>query len=242
VKGLTYYAALRDMGITDRPTSRAIFDAVTGRAELPPEVERREVYRNRQDVRELFEYMLGFRDYHLKDIREAWKYATREMYRGFLLRFGIYSGDTDAYVSGVKAFQSRLDAYPPGLNPLLARCADARVALALRVFDGTKALRLVRKALEGTGEGLRQQRGDFLHGVAEPYFMALEEQQRALDALRARVTNAEMVPRNERLHMEIEALGSAIEALRGRLWDEVARTGLFTEETVAAERTRELPR
>ena len=27
VSQLTYYAALRDMGITDRPTSRAIFDA-----------------------------------------------------------------------------------------------------------------------------------------------------------------------------------------------------------------------
>ncbi len=242
VSGLTYYAALRDMGITDRPTSRAIFDAVTNRAEIPPEVEHSEPYRNRKDVRELFEYMRGFRDYHLKDIREAWKYATREVYRGFFLRFGLYSGDADAYVRGVKAFQSRLDAYPPGLNPLLAQCADVRVGLALRVFDGTKALRLVRKALEGAGETRRQQRLDFLRGMAEPYFTALEEQQRTLESLRARVTNAEMVPRNERLHVDIQALAARVEALRERLWDEVARTGLFTAETVAAERIRELPR
>jgi hypothetical protein len=242
VSGLTYYAALRDMGITDRPTSRAIFDAVTNRAEIPAEVERTEPYRNRKDVRDLFEYMRGFRDYHLKDIQEAWKYATREVYRGFFLRFGLYSGDTDAYVRGVKSFQSRLDAYPPGLNPLLAECADVRVGLALRVFDGTKALRLVRKALEGAGEPRRQQRQDFLRGVAEPYFTALEEQQRALESLRARVTNAEMVPRNERLHVDIQVLATKVEALRGQLWDAVASTGLLPRETIAAERIRELPR
>ena len=242
VSQLTYYAALRDMGITDRPTSRAIFDAVTSRAEIPPEVERHEVYRSRKDVQGLFEYMRGFRDYHLKDIREAWKYATRDVYRGFFLRFGLYSGDSDTYVRGVKAFQSRLDAYPPGLNPLLAQCADVRVGLALRVFDGTKALRLVRKALEGAGESLREQRRQFLHGVADTYFAALEEQQRRLETLRAQVTNAEMVPRNERLHADIQALASTVEALRAKLWDDVARTGLLTPEAVAAERVRELPR
>jgi len=242
VSSLTYYAALRDMGITDRATSRAIFDAVTSRAEIPAEVERTEPYRSRKEVRDLFEYMRGFRDYHLKDIREAWKYATRDIYRGYFLRFGLYSGDTESYVRGVKSFQSRLDAYPPGLNPLLAQCADVRVALALRVFDGTKALRLVRKALEGTGEALRQRRRDFLHGVAEPYFTALEEQQRALESLRARVTNAEMVPANERIHADIQALAATVEALRGRLWDQVAQTGLLSAEAVAAERVRELPR
>ncbi|WP_224368805.1 hypothetical protein [Hyalangium versicolor] len=242
VSQLTYYAALRDMGITDRPTSRAIFDAVTNRAEIPPEVERNETYRNRKDVRDLFEYMRGFRDYHLNDIREAWKYATRDVYRGYFLRFGLYSGDTDAYVRGVKGFQARLDAYPPGLNPLLAQCADVRVGLALRVFDGTKALRLVRKALEETGESLREQRGEFLRGVAEPYFTTLEEQQRTLESLRARVTNAEMVPRNERLHEDIQALASTVEALRMKLWDDVARTGLLTAKAVASERVRELPR
>jgi hypothetical protein len=186
--------------------------------------------------------MRGFRDYHLKDIREAWKYATRDVYRGFFLRFGLYSGDTETYVRGVKAFQSRLDAYPTGLNPLLTQCADARVALALRVYDGTKALRLVRGALAGAGETLRQQRRDFLRGVAEPYFTALEEQQRTLGLLRARVTNAEMVPLNERLHVDIQALTLAGETLRGRLWDDVARTGLLSPEVVAAERVRELPR
>ena len=116
------------------------------------------------------------------------------------------------------------------------------MALALRVFDGTKALRLVRKALEGAGEALRQRRRDFLHGVAEPYFTALEEQQRALESLRAQVTNAEMVPWNERLHADIQALASTVEALRGRLWDQVAQTGLLSAEAVAAERVRELPR
>ena len=242
VGSLTYYEALRDMGITDRATSRAIFDAVTSRAEIPAEVERAEPYRNRKEVRDLFEYMRGFRDYHLKDIREAWKYATRDVYRGFFLRFGLYSGDVEAYVRGVKAFQSRLDTYPPGLNPLLAQGADVRVGLALRVFDGTKALRLVRKALEGPGEELRQRRREFLHDVAEPFFTALEVQQRALESLRARVTNAEMVPHNERLHMDIQALAARVEALRGRLWDEVAKTGLLSPEVVAAERVRELPR
>jgi len=242
VGSLTYYEALRDMGITERATSRAIFDAVTSRAEIPAEVERAEPYRNRKEVRDLFEYMRGFRDYHLKDIREAWKYATRDVYRGFFLRFRLYSGEVEEYVRGVKAFQARLDAYPPGLNPLLALGADVRVGLALRVFDGTKALRLVRKALEGPGEELRQRRRDFLHSVAEPYFTALEEQQRALESLRARVTNAEMVPHNERLHADIQALATAVEALRGRLWDEVAKTGLLSPEVLAAERVRELPR
>ncbi|HYH96977.1 hypothetical protein [Hyalangium sp.] len=242
VKMLSYYEALRDMGITDRATSRAIFDMVTSRAEIPVEVERSEPYRNRKEVRDLFEYMRGFRDYHMKDIQEAWKYATRDVYRGFFLHFGLYSGDVDAYVRGVKAFQSRLDAYPPGLNPLLAQCADVRVALALRVFDGTKALRLVRKALEGAGEALRQRRRDFLHGVAEPYFTALEEQQRALESLRARVRHAEMVPWNERLHADIQALATTVETLRGWLWDQVAQTALLSSEAVAAERVRELPR
>lgn len=242
VSSLTYYAALRDMGITDRPTSRAIFDAVTNRAEIPPEVERHDVYRSRKEVRDLFEYMRGFRDYHLKDIQEAWKYATRDIYRGYFLRFGLYSGDADAYVRGVKAFQSRLDLYPPGLNPLLAECADARLAIALRVFDGTKALRLIRKALEGSGESHRQRRSDFLQGVAEPYFTALEAQQRTLAELRARVTHAEMVPFNERLHADIQALAARVEALRGQLWDQVAQTGLLSTEAVAAERVRELPR
>ncbi len=239
---LTFYEALRDMGITDRATSRAIFDAVTGRAEIPPEVERNEVYRSRQEVRGLFEYMRGFRDYHLKDIHEAWKYASRDMYRGFFLRFGLYSGDAAVYVSNVKSFQQRLDAYSPGLNPLLAQCADARVALALRVYDGTKALRMVRTALPGTEEAAAQRRRDFLRGVAEPYFAALEEQQRALETLRARVTNAEMVPFNERVHEDIRALATAVETLRGRLWDDVERTGLLSAKAVAEERTRELPR
>jgi hypothetical protein len=242
VNQLTFYAALRDMGITDRATSRAIFDAVTGRAELPAEVERNPVYRDRKDVRDLFEYMRGFRDYHLKDIREAWKYASRDMYRGFFLRFGIYSGDAEAYVRGVKSAQERLNAYPPGLNPLLAECADVRVALALRVYDGTKALRLIRAAVTGTDEAAIQRRRAFLHGVAEPYFAALEEQQRALETLRARITNAEMVPLNERVHMDIRALAEAVEALRGHLWDDVERTALLEAETVATERVRELPR
>ncbi len=239
---LTFYEALRDMGITDRETSRSIFDAVTGRAQIPAEVERTEAYQSRKEVRDLFEYMRGFRDYHLKDIREAWKYASRDMYRGYFLRFGLYSSDAEAYVRGVKSFQQRLDAYPPGLNPLLAECADARVALALRVYDGTKALRLVRAALPGADEAAVKRRRDFLRGVAEPYFAALEEQQRALEALRARVTNSEMVPFNEQIHADIRVLSTAVETLRGRLWDDVERTGLLSAEAVATERVRELPR
>jgi hypothetical protein len=242
VTQLTFYAALRDMGITDRATGRAIFDAVTGRAELPAEVEHHPVYRDRKDVRALFVYMLGFRDYHLKDIREAWRYASRDMYRGFFLRFGLYSGDAEAYVRGVKSFQERLNAYPPGLNPLLAECADARVALALRVYDGTKALRLIRSAVVGTDEAAIQLRRGFLRGAAEPYFAALEEQQRVLEMLHKRITNAEMVAFNERIHGDIRALAETVETLRGHLWDGVARTGLLETGTVAAERVRELPR
>ncbi|MDY7229046.1 hypothetical protein [Hyalangium rubrum] len=242
VGSLTFHEALRDMGITERATSRSLFDALTVRAEIPTEAERSEAYRSRKDIRDLFEYMRGFRDYHLKDIREAWKYATRDMYRGFFLRFGLYSGEADAYVHGVKAFQARLDAYPPGLNPLLAQCADVRVALALRVYDGTKALRLVRTTQADTQETARQRRREFLHSVVEPYFAALEEQHRALEALRARVRNAEMVPLNEYTHADIQALAATVETLRGRLWDDVERTGLLTAEALASERTRELPR
>jgi hypothetical protein len=51
-----------------------------------------------------------------------------------------------------------------------------------------------------------------------------------------------MVPHNERIHRDIQALAAAVEGLRGRLWDEVAATGLLTPEAVAAERVRELPR
>ncbi len=242
VKQLTFYAALKDMGITDRPTSRSIFDAVTGRAEIPAEVEQNPVYRDRQDVRDLFEYLRGFRDYHLKGIREAWKYASRDMYRGYFLRFGLYSGDAESYVRGVKSFQERLNAYAPGLNPLLAECADARVALALRVYDGTKALRLIRAAVAGTDDAAVQRRRDFLHTVAEPYFAALEKQQQTLEALRTRITNGEMVPLNEQVHADIQALEEKVEALRARLWDDVERTGLLEAKAVAAERVRELPR
>jgi hypothetical protein len=242
VGSLTFHQALRDMGITERATSRALFDALTVRAELPAELERTEAYKSRAEVRELCEYMRGFRDYHFKDIREAWRHAARDLYRGFFLRFGIYSGDAETYVRGVKSFQDRLNAYPPGLNPLLAQCADVRVALALRVYDGTKALRLLRAPEEEPDAAARQRRRELLHGVVEPYFAALETQQRVLEALRAHVTNAELVPRNERTHADIQALAATVETLRGRLWDEVERTGLLTAESVAAERTRELPR
>ncbi|HEX8700448.1 MAG TPA: hypothetical protein VF815_16485 [Myxococcaceae bacterium] len=242
VKQLTFYAALKAMGITDRPTSRSIFDAVTGRAEIPAEVEQNPVYRDRQDVRDLFEYMRGFRDYHLKDIREAWKYASRDMYRGYFLHFGLYSGDAEAYVRGVKAFQERLNAYPPGLNPLLAACADARVDLALRVYDGTKALRLLRAAVPGTDEAAVQQRRDFLHSIAEPYFAALEEQRGALEVLRTSITNGEMVPFNERIHEGIQHQAMTLHFVRNALWDHVERTGLLEPAVVAAERVRELPR
>jgi hypothetical protein len=73
VSSLTYYAALRDMGITDRATSRAIFDAVTNRAELPAEVERAGPYQSRKEVRDLFEYMRGFRDYRPWCCAHPWR-------------------------------------------------------------------------------------------------------------------------------------------------------------------------
>src|SRR5206468_3601767 len=138
------------MGITDRPTSRAIFDAVTSRAEIPPEVERSEPYRDRKDVRELFEYMRGFRDYHLKDIQEAWKYATREVYRGFFLRFGLYSGDSDGYVRGVKAFQSRLDEQQRTPESLRGQVTDVeRVPRKERLHEDGHAQATQVEALRG---------------------------------------------------------------------------------------------
>jgi hypothetical protein len=236
VPQLTYWAALVDMGVTDRASARALFDALTARAELPEAAAASAVYQAREDIRSLFEYMRGFRDYHLKDIRAAYRFASRDVYRGYFLRYGIYEHDPDRYLASVRSFQARLDGYPPGLSPLLCACAEVRVAHSLRVWDVVKALKLVRAATPDGGA-----RGAFL-ATAEGFFGRLDALWAALGGLRARVKSAEMVPRNEAVHGEICALAARVEALRGEVWDAAGATGLLAPAVLEQERTRELPR
>jgi hypothetical protein len=236
---LTFFEALRDMGVVDRANAREIFDAVTNRAELPASVSDHRAYRERKEVRDLFAYMLGFREYHLKDIRAAWKWAARDAYRACFTRFAIYEDQLPRYLANVRAFQARLDAYPPGLNPLLTAAADVRVALCLRVWDVVKALKLTRAAA-AKGDAGHVTRASLLD-VGERCFDKLDGLQRSLGELRAAVVDAEIVPRNERTFEAIAELGSRIEAVRGELWDAVVGTKLLAADVVAAERVRELP-
>src|SRR5262249_18447764 len=141
---LTYWDACRALDLITREDARSVFDDVTARETLPGRVRDHEAYRTREDIRSLFDYMLGFKPYHLGDIRAAWKHASRDVYRGIFLRFGIYEGDVDRYVAGVHSFRERLAAQPPGLSPLHALAADVRVAIALRVWDVVKAMKLLR--------------------------------------------------------------------------------------------------
>ena len=90
---LTFWEALRDLGVTDRQSARAIYDEVVQRALPPASVSGHPVYQAREDIRGLFAYMLGFRDYHYKVIAVAWRFGARDPYRGYLARFGIYQGD-----------------------------------------------------------------------------------------------------------------------------------------------------
>lgn len=221
---LTYWEALHRMGLAGR--AREIFDDVTTRALLPEVVAKHPLYEG--EVRGLFEYMLGFRDYHLKDIREAWAHASRDVYRGFFLRFGIYESDAARYVASVRSFEARLAAQPPGLDPLRAQAADVRVSIALRVYDVTKALRLQRKA------------GDREKALAraEGQLASLEDAHRRLNALRDELHDAELSPANESRFVALTALAADVEAIRARIWGEAE----LSAEVLATERIRELPR
>ncbi len=223
VAQLTYWEAIRRMQLEEH--ARAIFDDVTTRAILPRRVAEHPLYES--EIKGLFEYMLGFRDYHLKDIREAWKHASRDVYRGFFLRFGVYESDADRYVASVRSFMERLARQPPGLDPLRALSADVRVAIALRVFDVTKALRLQRKT--AARQALER---------ATPQLAALEDAHRRLEALRADIHDAELSPANERRFAALQALSADVDALRERIWSDAE----LPADVVAAERARELPR
>jgi len=230
---LTYWDALRAMGVTSRPEARAIFDDVTTRATIPVRVLTDPVYLARADVRSVFEYMRGFRDYHLGDIRAAWAHASRDMYRGFFLRFGIYESDAERYIASVRSFMERLEREPPGLDPLRALAADVRVSIALRVFDVTKSLRLQRNALDAAARRLS------LH-LAHVHLEALEHASDRLAELRGKLHDAELSTANEERFAALGALAAEVEAIRGHIWHDAAT--VLPGDTIAAERTRELPR
>jgi hypothetical protein len=240
---LTFYEALRDLGITDRPLARAVYDDVVDRAVLPDVIKRHPSYAARADLRSLFDYMLGFRAYHYKDIAAAWRYATRDPYRGYLARFGIYESDLGRYIANVRGFTARLAAQPRGLNPILCALADARLDLNLRVWDATKALRLLRQGSlrERAPEAGERLRAELLEEV-EPHLQKLEDLQRELLALRGQVEDAELTRRNEATLAGGAALAREIESVRGEIWDWVARSGLVAAEKIVEERNRDLPR
>ncbi len=233
---LTFHAALQSLGIVETERARAVFDAVTNRAELPREVSEHVAYRERVEVRELFAYMLGFRDYHLKDIRTAWKYAARDPYRALFVRFGLYETDADRYVASVRSFRARLLARSPGLDPLLAASGDARVGISLRVWDVVKGLRLVRAASESSSVRAA------MWACATRACDRVEWLSRDWSRVRAEITNAEITPWNERVFGELEALALRVESARHAFWDDVASLGVLDDAVIAAERTRELPR
>jgi hypothetical protein len=239
---LTFYEALRDLGITDRAEAWKIYLDVVHEAVLPEIVKRHPVYAARKDVSGLFDYMLGFRDYHTKDIAIAWRFAVKEPYRGYTTRFGVYEHDLERYLGNVHAFSERLATYPPGINPLLASCADVRVDLSLRVWDVIKALKLLRAASLGSGKPAQsEERRSFLQ-LAEDVMTDLEAKRTELTALRAVVADAEMTPVNETTHQQVVNLATRVEATRQALWDRVERTSLLGTAVIAEERTRELPR
>jgi hypothetical protein len=239
---LTFYEALRDLGITARAEAWRVYLEVVHEAVVPEIIRSHPVYAQRKDVSDLFEYMLGFRDYHAKDIATAWRFAAKEPYRGYTTRFGIYEGNLDRYLANVHSFSERLASYPPGLNPLLASCADVRVDLSLRVWDVIKALKLLRAASINAGKPQQiAERRSFL-ALAEDFMVDLEAKRTELHVLRAVVTDAEMTPHNEVTHAKVTGLAARVEQTRQALWDRVEGTGLLATAVIAEERTRELPR
>lgn len=226
VAQLTYWEALQRLGITTREEARAIFDDVTTRAVLPERIARHPLYEG--EIRSLFEYMLGFRDYHLKDIREAWKHASRDVYRGFFLRYDVYESNAQRYIARARAIMDRLASEPPGLDPLRAMAADIRMSIALRAFDVSKALRLERK----TGDRVAAL------GRAEERLAELDRAHHALRVMREELHDAELSPANARRFSALEALARDVEAVRDRIWSHAA----LPADVIAAERVRELPR
>lgn len=239
---LTFWAGLRELGIFDRETARAVYDDLAIRAVMPARLSEHPTFQAREDLQKLFEYVRGFRDYHYKDIHPAFDHASRDVYRGLFLRFGIYESDPARYVEGVRSFDARLRALPPGLSPLAAAAADVRVAIALRVFDVTKSMRLQRGAIAGLalGDEERRARRAAVRGAAEQRVRTLESLHRRLGALRSAVHDAELSPGNEQTFAALGVLAGEVEALRHAIWDDAA--ALLGPAVIGEERSRELPR
>lgn len=232
---LTFFEAMRDLGFHDRATVWPLYVELVDEARIPPAIAQHPRYAQRADIAALMEYMRGFRDYQLGDIRTAWKYAVRDPYRAYAIRLGIYETDLARYLAHVSTFCARLAKVELGLDPVLAACADVRVELALRVWDVMKGLKLARDAAPVEG---RQQ----LLAGAEEVMRALEECKADLAGVRARVRDAELSARNEAIVDEIAVLAARVERIRAGWWDALAATGYVPAATIAEERVRALPR
>ncbi|MGZ3424961.1 MAG: hypothetical protein ACXVEE_44300, partial [Polyangiales bacterium] len=232
VPKLTYWEACRDLGLLTREDARSVFDDVTVREILPARVSEHPVYQAREEVRSLFTYMLGFRAYHRGDIEAAWKHASRDVYRGIFLRFGIYESDVERYVAGVRSFRARLAAQPPGLSPLLALAADVRVAIALRVWDVVKAMKLLRPKTDRRA----------VLDQAEIRLRELEALDRRLAEIRALVGDAELSTANEETFAALQSLAAEVETERDAIWDWAESFHVLEPQVLAEERVRELPR
>ena len=226
---------MRDLGYVDRESVWPIYLALVDDAAIPEVITRHPRYATRPDISSLFEYMCGFRDYQLGDIRTAWKYAVKEPYRAYAIRFGIYEADLATYLASVSSFCARLASVPPGLNPLLAACADVRVELALRVWDVMKGLRLARGPA-GTPEARTR-----LLAMADATMGDLEACKAALAALRGEIRDAELTSRNEAITESIAALAARVVGIRDAWWDALAATGWLPATVADEERARELP-
>jgi hypothetical protein len=237
---LTFWEALRDLGLDEPQTARRLFDQLTVDGVVPTELSAHPLSSTRPELGELFAYMKGFRDYHHKDIEIALGYAKKDAYRGLYLRYGLYEHDVERYVARVRAFPSLLAAERPGLHPLLAALSDQKVGHALLVWDVGKALRALRAKTEEHPER-RTLRTSFI-AAFEPFLARLDEEALAEAKLRERLHGAELTAENEARLDEIEALGGRLRTLHDALWDTVAAFGLLDDQTVTRERARQLPR
>ena len=237
---LTFWQALVDLGLAEPLQARAIFDDLTVRAILPTVLSAHPAYAAREELRSLFSYMQGFRDYHFKDIDLALGFARKDAYRGFFRRFGLYERDADVYVQNVRSFPARLGRERPGLHPLLAALSDQKLSHALLVWDVTKALRLLRTATVSAPDRVAR-RTAFLQETAAFWerlsALALTEQH-----LREAIRGAELTAANERLWQETGALGGTLAALHEAIWHWAGDQRLLSAEVVAKERARQLPR
>ena len=232
---LTFFEAMRDLGYHDRASVWPLYLELVDDARIPTAITAHPLYAQRPDIAGLFEYMRGFRDYQLGDIRTAWKYASRDPYRIYATRFGIYDDNADRYIRGVSLFSARLARVPPGLNPLLAACADVRVELALRVWDVMKGLRLARdRATPDT----RVQ----LLAMAETAMRGLARIRSRMTWLRESIRDAELTARNEDAYEQIAALVVNVGEARRTWWQAIGGTGLVPEATIDEQLARELPR